>query len=276
MDHLPDELVTDLAQHPAGHLLFEAHLPPPNALRGVISIPHAGQFIPPELKDLLYPTPWAWGQDVDFEVHQLLDLQALCEQGIAVLKSHIHRIVCDLNRPPSRGIFAWPNNSQQIPLLKHLPSPQQTRQLLHSYHAPWFEALGNILTIAGKGKLPLIDLHSMPSQATPYHFQQNPKQTLHRPDFCLSDRQGETCSQHYIALLEQTLTAHGHHVLINQPYVGGYITQFAHPLSPHNLQIEINRSLYMDEQKRELTAGAKTLRQQLTATLLQQWQHFAP
>ena len=238
----------------------------------MISIPHAGEQMPEEFRRWLTEDSWAWGRDVDYAVHQLIDIPRLLEQGIVVLKAHIHRVACDLNRAPEVAILNWRKNSQGVELVRAMPSEEEVQHLIECYHAPYFDAIAKVLDECPQdGSFSFIDLHSMPSRPTAYHLEKNPEQDGQRPDFCLSDLEGKSCAPAYIENMQKHLQAHGHQVLINNPYVGGYITQFAHPLVANNMQIEINRSLYMDEGKRKLTAKAQGLREQLTQALIEQF-----
>jgi N-formylglutamate amidohydrolase len=56
--------------------------------------------------------------------------------------------------------------------------------------------------------------------------------------------------------VDSYLSGRGLRVLRNQPYAGGFTTQrYGRPaLARHALQIEINRSLYMDEARHEKLA----------------------
>ena len=269
------EQLQSLGKHPDGYSLFDLNLPQHLPVRGMISIPHAGDFIPDEFRSFLNDNEWAFGQDLDFKAHELIDSKALCEAGIVILKSNIHRVACDLNRYAPKAIFAWPKTSQGIPLLSSSPSPKEKEQLLRTYHTPYFKVILGVLTAAHKGLLSFIDLHSMPSFPTDYHFQQNPNQEKSRPDFCLSDQNGKTCSPHYIHNMKKSLENYRHHVLINRPYLGGYITEFTHPHVPHNIQIEIKRGIYMNEEKQQLTEKAAILKKQLTESLLKQFKEFS-
>ncbi|MCY4644058.1 MAG: N-formylglutamate amidohydrolase [Bacteriovoracales bacterium] len=249
--------------------LFELFLPDSAPLIGLVSIPHAGEKIPEEFLPFLTEDEWALGQDVDFRVDELIDNKALLEKGIAVLKACVHRVACDLNRSPDKAIFNWKENSMGVPLVRSFPDPETERELLAHYHAPYFST---IQRVKGKAHDParfsLIDLHSMPSTPTAYHLKKNPGQGSKRPDFCLSDLEGKSCAPRFIQTLKEDLESFGYGVLINDPYEGGYITRFAHPLFCDNIQVEINRALYMDEKRRALTPEAKTLKDRLTQAVI--------
>ena len=75
-------------------------------------------------------------------------------------------------------------------------------------------------------------------------------------DVVLGDRFGASCAEDISAFVEERLQRHGLKVLRNKPYAGGFITQNhgAPHRGQHALQIEINRSLYMNEATLEKTA----------------------
>ena len=64
------------------------------------------------------------------------------------------------------------------------------------------------------------------------------------------------------AAVRAVFEAHGRTVALNRPYAGGYVTQtWARPKEGfHALQIEIDRSLYLDEETLEPHAGFAPLK----------------
>ena len=74
-----------------------------------------------------------------------------------------------------------------------------------------------------------------------------------RPDVVLGDRFGAACGRWLIEAADRLFAAAGFAVARNTPFAGGYITQTYG--RPHQgvqaLQIEIDRSLYMDEARIE-------------------------
>lgn len=136
-------------------------------------------------------------------------------------------------------------------------------QLYYPYHTQLEELLKT--SRARFGSSLLIDCHSMPSSRP--HFSRtglvksSPYGT--RPDFVLGDRFGRTCFQPVTEFLEQKLTQLGYTVVRNKPYAGGFITQkYGVPHdNQHCIQIEINRSLYMDEEKLVLHDGFEQLKE---------------
>lgn len=150
--------------------------------------------------------------------------------------------------------------------LEFAEAEARVRDLYLPYHA----ALAARLAAAHAefGFAVLIDCHSMPSQTANLE----PGHGKRRPDFVLGDRFGSTCSRALTDMVHDLLSHMGYYVVRNNPYAGGYTT--SHYGRPHDrihaLQIEINRSLYMDEQRIEPLDTIETVRshlRQLTAIL---------
>ena len=73
----------------------------------------------------------------------------------------------------------------------------------------------------------------------------------------LGDRYGTSCASELTDLAAQILTRRGYSVGRNKPYAGGFITEhYGQPARGlHAMQIEVNRSLYMDERTLETHGG---------------------
>lgn len=81
-------------------------------------------------------------------------------------------------------------------------------------------------------------------------------------DFCLGDRDGTTSAPEFTQLVASTLRDLGYHVEVNSPYKGvELVRRYGDPVRRRNsLQIEVNRALYMDEQRVEKHHGFDPLR----------------
>jgi N-formylglutamate amidohydrolase len=116
---------------------------------------------------------------------------------------------------------------------------------LAGYHRPYHSVLAGLLddALTRFGCGVLVDCHSMPSSA----------RGPHAPDIVLGDRFGASCHPSITALVEASLRKMGYRVARNAPFAGGYTTQhYGRPgQRTHALQIEINRSLYLDERTLE-------------------------
>lgn len=104
----------------------------------------------------------------------------------------------------------------------------------------------------------LIDCHSMPGKLKFFGG-------IEQPDFILGDHHGRSCPQSFSTFAADRLRRKGYSVSLNRPYSGGFIT--SHYGCPHenihSLQIEINRSLYLNEISLEPTNRFATLRADL-------------
>ncbi len=240
---------------------------PLGPLKAIISIPHSGVEIPFEFKEFLVDDEAAIGQDVDYFVHQLIDIEALRAAGYMIIKSHIHRACIDLNRAQDIAVLNWKKNSHGQKLVETEPSDQLVKKLIAKYYIPYFETITSALVHLEDKNSFFIDLHSMPSKATDYHLKQNPNQKIERPSFCLSDYNGKTCKPSFINQVQKDLSNFGN-TTINDPYIGGYITQHFGNFDLDNIQIEINRALYMNEVQKSLNADTSKLRNALTEMFL--------
>ncbi|WP_020177485.1 N-formylglutamate amidohydrolase [Methylopila sp. M107] len=119
---------------------------------------------------------------------------------------------------------------------------------IEAIYKPYHRALKRLIARAYRahGVALLIDCHSMPSIGVA-------RDDRSRADIVLGDRYGASCSPAIVDFVEQEFRRQGFDTTRNRPYAGGYITEhYGAPASDlHALQIEINRALYMDEQRHE-------------------------
>jgi N-formylglutamate amidohydrolase len=253
--------------------------PAQNECIGILSIPHSGLEIPEEFKPFLTKNTKDQIEDVDYKVDELVDIPKLTAAGISVLVSHIHRICVDLNRSSDLAVLNWKKNTQGKTLVTKEPEDTQEKIFLEKYYMPYYEILKTLIkNLSDKTKkVSFVDLHSMPSTPTAYHLKITPDQSLIRPDFCISDVIGKTCEKGFIDFITASLATHYPNVLQNEPYFGGNITRHIDQLFPeiNNIQIEINRNIYMDENNKTLIAErVSKLKPILTTELLKFYQHF--
>lgn len=132
-----------------------------------------------------------------------------------------------------------------------------TARLERLYH-PYHRALAGLVeeTQASFGVAVLVDCHSMPS-------------ALGAADIVLGDRYGASAAPALSRLAESAFAREGFSVARNAPYAGGYTTMLhGHPeRGCHALQIEINRGLYLNEDRIVRKDGFEALKLRLTAAL---------
>ncbi|MDQ0317054.1 N-formylglutamate amidohydrolase [Amorphus orientalis] len=206
------------------------------------------------------------------------------ELGAPLMRAHFPRAFLDVNREPyeldpamfSGRLPAYVNarsirvagglgtiarvvaDSEEI-YRDRLPVAEgldRIERIYKPYHAALRDRLAE--TMANFGVAVLVDCHSMPSTAR--GLENRP-----RPDLIIGDRFGTSCAPGLADTAIALLSDLGYHVGRNRPYAGGYITEhYGRPQSGlHALQIEVNRGLYMDEQRFRKTAGFDALAQDL-------------
>ena len=122
---------------------------------------------------------------------------------------------------------------------------------LEGCYWPYHHRLAELLAQTRRrfGAAFLLDMHSMPNQSA------------RGADIVLGDRFGQSCSAEIVDIVERQFRAQGFVTVRNTPYAGGHTTEtYGRPESgTHVLQIEVNRSLYMDEKRVHPNAGLDRL-----------------
>lgn len=124
---------------------------------------------------------------------------------------------------------------------------EEAERRIDIYWRPYHEMLQKLLDDAHRrhGQSVLVDCHSMPHEA----MDGVARQGMKRPDVVLGDRFGAAASGDVVDRIEAAFTAAGFNVTRNTPFAGAYITQaYGRPSrGQHAVQIELDRSLYMNE-----------------------------
>jgi N-formylglutamate amidohydrolase len=119
---------------------------------------------------------------------------------------------------------------------------------IEALYKPYHRALRRLINKVHQafGVAILVDCHSMPSIGV---SRDEPR----RPDVVIGDRYGTSCAPLLPDMVEETMRALGYSTGRNKPYAGGFITEhYGNPASGlHTVQVELNRSIYMDERRRE-------------------------
>ncbi|MGJ8545653.1 MAG: N-formylglutamate amidohydrolase [Sulfitobacter sp.] len=126
-------------------------------------------------------------------------------------------------------------------------TPQEAEARLEKVWRPYHAKLGAMLAAcrARHGQAVLIDCHSMPHEAMDGVVWGGAP----RPDVVLGDRFGAAASGEVTAFVQAAFRAEGFTVVRNTPFSGAYITEaYGKPAQQqHAVQVEIDRSLYMNE-----------------------------
>ncbi len=143
-------------------------------------------------------------------------------------------------------------------------SIEEVEHRIQTCWRPYYKALEELInhTHSQFGVCYHINCHSMPSQVGEDSTVVEKKE---RADFVLGDRDGSTCSPQFTAFAEQQLLSLGYSVALNNPYKGAELIRFKSDPgdSIHCLQIEINRSLYLNEDTFERKATFVSLKDNL-------------
>jgi N-formylglutamate deformylase len=138
-----------------------------------------------------------------------------------------------------------------------LAAAEAQERLTRLYH-PYHRALGGLVeeTRAQFGIAIVIDCHSMPSAAA-------------APDIVLGDRYGASSTPALTRHADACFQLQGFRVVRNTPYAGGYTTLLhgRRERDVHALQIEINRTLYLDEDRILRGPNFDVVHARLTAAL---------
>lgn len=256
---------------------------PSGASAGVVfSSPHSGRAYFPHFVAASRLTAHALRASEDAYIDELFRQAA--DFGAPVLSAVAPRAFIDLNRAPHdldpaliEGAEQRPANArvvaglgviprivaEGVPIYDQLISLQNANERIERWHAPYHAKLVELLLEARRhfGRALLIDCHSMPSGAM--------SASTHRVrgpiDVVLGDRFGVSAETGVVDRIEAAFSDHGFRVARNTPFAGGYITErYGRPAAGISaVQVELDRSLYLDQSRVTPNAGFEALRRAL-------------
>jgi len=187
------------------------------------------------------------------------------QHGAVVLTARVPRSVVDLNRAPEdmdplvvedtapgkmnprimAGLGVIPRVVSQGRVIHDRPIDRaEAERRIDAYWRPYHHALAALIAEARRrfGQAILIDMHSMPHDALTHL--QGP-----RPDMVLGNRHGLSASARISDAVISAIEAESWRIRRNSPFSGAYIcSTYGRPgQNIHVVQLEIDRSLYMDE-----------------------------
>lgn len=139
-----------------------------------------------------------------------------------------------------------------VPVYDRQLGPEEITRRIEDYYHPYHTALETLLKDAhyNYGQVWHINCHSMPASSA------YPKRAIGlvgnraKPvDFVLGDRDGTSCDLSFTRALKDCIKSMGYTVSVNDPFKGvECIDKYSSPAAGyHSLQIEINKSLYLNE-----------------------------
>jgi len=241
-----------------------------NSIPIIISIPHSGTLYSNIfLKNILLSK-----KELQFSEDNYVDkvLEKVLSQDVSYVKANFPRSFIDVNRSPLELDSLMV--SSNIPIIDefnltkvksgigvihrvsyygneiydHLLTRREiVKRLLNNYF-PYHNALKLLIKNAKKinNRVLVLDFHSMPSK-----FLDNSVDIVIGNNFNLS------CNETISTKIINYFYDYNYSLSINDPYSGGFITKFyGKPMDRINiLQIEINRSLYMNEDTLEIKSN---------------------
>lgn len=221
----------------------------PSMLPVFLSIPHGGTQQPPELAGRVCLSKKEMFDDSDAFTREIYDLGS---EVVQVVSSEIARAFIDMNRAPDDRPPDNPDGvvksatcyGHRIYREGAEPDDELVAELLERYYCPYHRALGLAATDT-RVKLAL-DCHSMATEAPLIAPDRGGK----RPLFCLSNADGLTCPNGLLedmrCVFAEAFDCELTDVRLNQPFKGGYITRSRGRGEVPWVQVEMNRSLYLD------------------------------
>ena len=147
-----------------------------------------------------------------------------------------------------------------IPIYERKLMAAEVIARVERYYAPYHRELAAVCDRLHRrfGAVWHINCHSMPSTGGRHGKGE-------RGDFVLGDRDGTTCAAEFTEFVAGTLRGLGYEVRVNDGYKGVEIVRrHGRPAANrHSLQIEIDRSLYMNQKTLKKTAGFGRLKTDL-------------
>jgi N-formylglutamate deformylase len=246
----------------------------------VFASPHSGRLYPPSFVEKTRLNPTALRRSEDAFVEELFDCAR--EFGAPMLIARFPRAYLDANRAPMELDPAMFDGA--LPLAVDRASPRVHAGLgiiprvvregteiyrarlpareaefrIQNFYRPYHLQLARLVEItrATFGAAIVVDCHSMPSAAA-------------SPDVVIGDRLGLSALSEVTSAAERAFADAGFSVARNAPYAGGHtIHLYGRPGDGiHALQIEINRGLYLHEERVERTQRFAEVRSAIGAAL---------
>jgi N-formylglutamate amidohydrolase len=171
-----------------------------------------------------------------------------------------------LTRKTAQGIgLVWRLARGGEPMYARPLSVAEVERRIERCWRPYHEALARALDErhAAFGAVWHVNCHSMPAVGDAYADDPGRE----RADVVLGDRDGTTCDAAFTRLAAALFAARGYSVAVNDPYKGVEIVRkHGRPAERrHSLQVELKRTLYMDEATLVPTSGYARLEQDLGA-----------
>ncbi|MHC4320747.1 MAG: N-formylglutamate amidohydrolase [Planctomycetota bacterium] len=184
----------------------------------LISVPHAGLTIPPEVEPFNLLTPEQIVADGDEGARRIYAIEEIVREFVT---TDIARAFVDMNRKEndfSRDGVVKTHTCWNVPVYKSPLSLEIKKRLMDRYYFPYHKQLTDASV---KDIMLAIDCHTMASSGPPV----GPDPGSVRPMVCLSNADG-TCPEEWFQLLADCLIeSFGCEVSLNNPFRIGIVPQ---------------------------------------------------
>ena len=218
----------------------------------LISLPHAGELIPPEVEAICVLSEQEILRDGDEGAAEIYT--PLRDHVKAFVKTDVARAVVDLNRAPDdrrRDGVVKTHTCWNVPVYRRPLSEDTGGRLLERYYRPYHARLAH----SAEGVRLGIDCHTMAAKGPPV----GPDPGVERPAVCLSNGDG-TCPDEWLRELADCFQDHfGLPVSLNTPFKGGYIVR-AHAAEIPWVQVELSRAPFMTHEQKGARVIASLLK----------------
>ena len=235
----------------------------------VCAVPHGGRIYPPALFSVS-AVPHAILEQLEDRYADLLIAKAV-QSGAVAIVARVARAWIDLNRgeedldpalrdpphsgPPQTaraksGLGLLPRRIGRRDLWREFPTPESATARIVNIHRPYHAAVATALDEACRrfGFAVLIDCHSMP-----------PLSGIRPARVVIGDAHGKSAGKGVGAEVARLARERGFTAALNAPYAGAHsLARHGRPAdNVHALQIEIDRTLYLEGDMRVPSEGLR-------------------
>jgi formiminoglutamase len=215
-----------------------------SALPLLISLPHAGRWVPPAAAPYCALSAREIAEDGDGGAAEIYGpLEGI---AAAFVTTRVARAIVDMNRAEDDfrkdGVIKT-HTCFDVPIYREPLPEAAAAELLATYHRPYHDALR---AAARRREVRFaLDCHTMAAQGPPV----GPDPGQERPLICLGNAHGAACSAAHLELLAECFQeAFQVAPAINLPFAGGHITR-THPADGLPwIQIELSRTPNLSDQ----------------------------
>jgi N-formylglutamate deformylase len=254
----------------------------------ILHVPHSSTFIPPATREQFQLDDASLDRELlrmtDHFTLELFSRTSSAESEI--VRSDVSRLVVDVERfdddaleiMASRGMGVLYNRTSDGRPLRRPLTDSERNELLAVWYRPHHNRLTQVVRDAmdsGK-RVVIVDAHSFPAKPLPYELDQR----TDRPYICIGTDAFHT-PETLLTAMHLELRDLGYSVAVNAPFSGALVPMAFYQKDPrvHSIMLEVNRSLYMNEETGERRADFAIVAERVQraySTAIERWSVMAP